>query len=310
MDIVECADMSEKCLKRMGIQVQESNSEMVSLIKDRVYGRLDMSQDLEDNELMDVIDECVLEESRITMIPIRQRQELAETVFNAIRRLDVLQDILEDDSITEIMINGKDNIFIERNGRIEKSGKVFDSDARLEDIAQKIAALSNRIVNASVPIVDTRLADGSRVCIILPPVALNGPIITVRKFFEIPLTIEKLIELGSVNTEVAAVLEKAVKAKYNLFISGGTGSGKTTFLNVLSNFIPKDERIVTIEDSAELQLKKVENIVRLEARNANVEGKNAITIRDLIKASLRLRPDRILCKFRVPTSQTSIFSSF
>ena len=199
--------MSEKCLKRMGIQVQESNSEMVSLIKDRVYGRLDMSQDLEDNELMDVIDECVLEESRITMIPIRQRQELAETVFNAIRRLDVLQDILEDDSITEIMINGKDNIFIERNGRIEKSGKVFDSDARLEDIAQKIAALSNRIVNASVPIVDTRLADGSRVCIILPPVALNGPIITVRKFFEIPLTIEKLIELGSVNTEVAAFLE-------------------------------------------------------------------------------------------------------
>lgn len=278
----------------MGIQVQESNSEMVSLIKDRVYGRLDMSQDLEDNELMDVIDECVLEESRITMIPIRQRQELAETVFNAIRRLDVLQDILEDDSITEIMINGKDNIFIERNGRIEKSDKVFDSDARLEDIAQKIAALSNRIVNASVPIVDTRLADGSRVCIILPPVALNGPIITVRKFFEIPLTIEKLIELGSVNTEVAVFLEKAVKAKYNLFISGGTGSGKTTFLNVLSNFIPKDERIVTIEDSAELQLKNVENIVRLEARNANVEGKNAITIRDLIKASLRLRPDRII----------------
>jgi pilus assembly protein CpaF len=259
-----------------------------------VYERLDNSVDIDNDELWKVIEQCILEESHRCIIPVDRRQRVGEAVFNAMRRLDVLSDILTDDSITEIMINGMDSIFIERNGRIEKSEKIFESEQRLSDIAQKIAALSNKIVNASVPIVDTRLSDGSRVSIVLPPIALNGPVITIRKFFEIPLTIEKLIEIGSVTPEVAEFLKKAVRAKYNIFVSGGTGSGKTTFLNVLSNFIPKDERVITIEDSAELQLKNVENLVRLEARNANVEGKNAITIRDLIKASLRMRPDRII----------------
>lgn len=270
------------------------DTKLIPIIKERVYGSLDMSVDVGDDELWDVIEQCIAQESRQTMMSVSTRKRVGEAVFNAIRRLDVLSDILEDDSITEIMINGQNNIFIERSGRIIRSDKTFESSERLEDIAQKIAALSNRIVNASVPIVDTRLADGSRVSIVLPPIALDGPVITIRKFFEIPLTIEKLIEMNSLTTEAAAFLEKAVRAKYNLFISGATGSGKTTFLNVLSNFIPKDERVITIEDSAELQLKNVANLVRLEARNANVEGKNAVTIRDLIRASLRMRPDRII----------------
>lgn len=272
----------------------ETDAVMVSDIRNKVYNRLDTSVDIDNDELRDIIEDCVMEESRHTIISIKQRRRICDAVFNAMRRFDVLSDMLEDDSITEIMINGTESIFFERNGHIEKSDALFESEERLADIAQKIAALSNRIVNASVPIADTRLADGSRVSIVLPPVALNGPVITIRKFFEIPITIEKLIELDSINEEVADFLEKIVKAKYNLFISGATGSGKTTFLNALSNFIPGDERVITIEDSAELQLKNVDNLVRLEARNANVEGKNAITIRDLIKASLRMRPDRII----------------
>lgn len=271
-----------------------SDAELTAEIKDMVYQRLDTSIDVDNSELWEVIENCILEKSRDVMISVDSRQRIGTAVFNAMRRLDILSDILEDDTVTEIMINGTDNIFIERNGHIEKLDKTFESEQKLSDMAQKIAALSNRIVNASVPIVDTRLSDGSRVSIVLPPIALNGPVITIRKFFEIPLTIEKLIEMGSITQEAAEFLEKAVKAKYNLFISGATGSGKTTFLNVLSNFIPKDERVITIEDSAELQLKNVDNLVRLEARNANVEGKNAITIRDLIRASLRMRPDRII----------------
>lgn len=268
--------------------------ELVVAIKNMVYERIDTSVDIDNDELHEVIENCIIEKSRSMMISVDRRQRLGTAVFNAMRRLDILSDILEDDSVTEIMINGTENIFIERNGHIERLDKMFENEQKLSDIAQKIAALSNKIVNASVPIVDTRLSDGSRVSIVLPPIALNGPVITIRKFFEIPLTIEKLIEIGSITTEAADFLEKAVKAKYNLFISGATGSGKTTFLNVLSNFIPKDERVITIEDSAELQLKNVDNLVRLEARNANVEGKNAVSIRDLIRASLRMRPDRII----------------
>ena len=273
--------------------VNNNDVELVVAIKNMVYERIDTSVDIDNDELLEVIENCIIEKSRSMMISVDRRQRLGTAVFNAMRRLDILSDILEDDSVTE-MINGTENIFIERNGHIEKLDKMFESEQKLSDIAQKIAALSNKIVNASVPIVDTRLSDGSRVSIVLPPIALNGPVITIRKFFEIPLTIEKLIEIGSITEEAADFLEKAVKAKYNLFISGATGSGKTTFLNVLSNFIPKDERVITIEDSAELQLKNVDNLVRLEARNANVEGKNAVSIRDLIRASLRMRPDRII----------------
>ena len=253
-----------------------------------------MSGDITDVALKQVIGECVQEESGLYMISIRQKEELEESVFNAIRRLDVLQELLEDDTITEIMINGKDDIFLERNGHITKWDKSFETEERLEDIAQKIASLSNKIVNISSPIADTRLEDGSRVSIVLPPVALNGPIITIRKFYKDALTMEKLIETGSLTQEAADFLKMAVKSKYNIFISGGTGSGKTTFLNALSEFIDNDERVITIEDAAELQINHVKNLVRLEARDANIEGKNEVTIRDLIRASLRMRPDRII----------------
>ena len=253
-----------------------------------------MSGDITDVALKQVIGECVQEESGLYMISIRQKEELEESVFNAIRRLDVLQELLEDDTITEIMINGKDDIFLERNGHITKWDKSFENEERLEDIAQKIASLSNKIVNISSPIADTRLEDGSRVSIVLPPVALNGPVITIRKFYKDALTMEKLIETGSLTQEAADFLKMAVKSKYNIFISGGTGSGKTTFLNALSEFIDNDERVITIEDAAELQINHVKNLVRLEARDANIEGKNEVTIRSLIRASLRMRPDRII----------------
>ena len=253
-----------------------------------------MSGDITDVALKQVIGECVQEESGLYMISIRQKEELEESVFNAIRRLDVLQELLEDDTITEIMINGKDDIFLERNGHITKWDKSFENEERLEDIAQKIASLSNKIVNISSPIADTRLEDGSRVSIVLPPVALNGPVITIRKFYKDALTMEKLIETGSLTQEAADFLKMAVKSKYNIFISGGTGSGKTTFLNALSEFIDNDERAITIEDAAELQINHVKNLVRLEARDANIEGKNEVTIRNLIRASLRMRPDRII----------------
>ncbi len=253
-----------------------------------------MSTDIDDKDLRNVIEECVQEESKVYIIPLRQREVIEESVFNAIRRLDILQEILEDDSITEIMINGSKDIFIERDGSLQRWDKHFETTDKLEDVAQKIAALSNKIVNTSIPIVDTRLDDGSRVSIVLPPIAIDGPVITIRKFYDDPLTMDKLIALHSVTQEAAKFLEKAVKAKYNIFISGATGSGKTTFLNVLSNYIPNGERVITIEDSAELQIKNIDNLVRLEARKSNIEGKNEITIRDLIKASLRLRPDRIV----------------
>ena len=206
----------------------------------------------------------------------------------------MLQELVEDSTVTEIMINGAKNIFIERRGRITKCDQEFESDSRLQDVIQTIVSGTNRIVNESSPIVDARLEDGSRVNVVLPPIALDGPILTIRKFPDQPITMEGLIGFGALTPEVANFLRTLVEAKYNIFISGGTGSGKTTFLNALSNYIPEDERIITIEDSAELQIRSIDNLVRLECRNANVEGKNAITIRDLIKSSLRMRPDRIV----------------
>lgn len=253
-----------------------------------------MGCDISDEQINQVIDECIYEKSQGILLSIAQKEQLKQQLFNAIRKLDILEELLADPDITEIMINGYQNIFIEKNGHIKKWNKEFDSPSRLEDIAQKIAGISNRLVNESNPIVDTRLADGSRVNIVLPPVALNGPVITIRKFYKTPLTIEKLIEINALTLEAAEFLEKAVRARYNIFISGGTGSGKTTFLNALSNYIPKDERIITIEDSAELQIQGVANLVCLESRNANMEGENAVSIRDLIRTSLRMRPDRII----------------
>lgn len=263
-------------------------------IRHKVYQNLDVGHDITDDELYQVIDRCIYEESREKIISIRQKEELRSRLYNSIKKLDILQELLDDDEITEIMVNGTECIFYEKQGRIKKWGRQFESEEKLADIAQRIAAMSNRMVNEASPIVDTRLNDGSRVNIVLPPVAIDGPVITIRKFYDTPLTIERLIELGSITPEAACFLEKLVKSRYNIFISGGTGSGKTTFLNVLSDYIPSDERVITIEDSAELQLHNISNMVRLEARMANAEGGNAVSIRDLIKSSLRMRPDRIV----------------
>lgn len=268
--------------------------ELYKQIRHNVYQNLDIARNITDDELYSVIDNCIYDVSRQKIISIRQKEELRNRIYNSIKKLDILQELLENPDITEIMVNGKDNIFYEKSGYIEKWNKHFDSEQKLADIAQRIAAMSNRMVNEACPIVDTRLEDGSRVNIVLPPVAMDGPVITIRKFYDKPLTIDRLIELGSITEEAAHFLEKLVKSRYNIFISGGTGSGKTTFLNVLSDYIPDDERVITIEDSVELQLHNIKNLVRLEARMANSEGNNAVAIRDLIKSSLRMRPDRIV----------------
>lgn len=227
-------------------------------------------------------------------IPIKVKKDIRKCIMNEIIGYDVISELLENDDITDIMVNGESDIFYERNGKIHRYGKCFSSSAKLFDIIQHIAAGHNRIVNESEPIVDVRLKDGSRVNIVLPPVAINGPVVTIRKFPKHDFTLEKLIEIGSITKEAADFLKKLVHSRYNIFISGGTGTGKTTFLNALSNYIPSDERIVTIEDSAELRIQGIENIVSLETRNANFEGNNEITMRDLIKSSLRMRPDRII----------------
>jgi pilus assembly protein CpaF len=259
-----------------------------------VLANIDLSREVKDEELLDMIDETLKVRSQVTYISMKERQRLRKDLFNAIRRLDILQELLEDDTITEIMINSSRQIFIEREGSISKVNQQFESEKKLEDIIQQIASSANRIVNESSPIVDAKLADGSRVNIVLPPIAVDGPVVTIRKFPKETMTMERLIELGSISQEAADFLKKLVIAGYNIFVSGGTGTGKTTFLNALSNYIPKDERIITIEDSAELQIRNIPNIVRLEARNANIEGKNQINLRELIKASLRMRPDRII----------------
>ena len=267
-------------------------------LQEMVIKKIDLSRELRDEEILEVIDEVILSQSSKSYVSMQDKRRIRKEIFNAIRRLDILQELIEDASITEIMINGADHIFIEQNGKIRPWNKQFESEKKLEDVVQQIVSRSNRIINESSPIVDVRLSDGSRVNIVLAPVALDGPIVTIRKFPENPITMKKLIEIESVSGEVAIFLEKLVIAGYNIFISGGTGSGKTTFLNALSNFIPKEERVITIEDSAELQIRNIPNLVKLEVRNANVEGKNAVTIRDLIKSSLRMRPERIKMKRR------------
>lgn len=263
-------------------------------IKESVMSRVEPARETGEEELYEIIDCAIKECSAKTMISAGDKAIYRRKIFNDIKRLDILQELIEDDGITEIMINGWDTVFIERDGKISRWDKHFESPKRLKDIVQRIAAASNKIVNEAVPISDTRLADGSRVNIVMNPVAVNGPIVTIRKFYDTPLSMERMIELGSLSRQTADFLQKLVIAKYNIFISGGTGSGKTTFLNALSNYIPSDERVITIEDSAELKLSGIDNLVRLEARSANIEGGNEITIRDLIKSALRMRPDRII----------------
>ncbi|HPC99866.1 MAG TPA: CpaF family protein [Acetivibrio sp.] len=267
--------------------------EIVISIRDHIYANLSLSE-LGDEELRQEIENIVLQRTSDTYLSIEDKISIIEQVFSAIRGLGVLDSIIDDESITEVMINGPDNIFIERKGKVAKLDQKFESGRKLEDVIQKIVGSVGREVNQANPIVDARLKDGSRVNVVLPPISLKGPVVTIRRFSKTPMTIEKLIEFGSITEEIAEKLELLVRAKYNIFISGGTGSGKTTFLNALSNFIPKDERIITIEDSAELQIKGVDNLVSLETRNANVTGSGRISIRDLIKASLRMRPDRIV----------------
>mgnify|MGYP002754861685 FL=1 len=249
---------------------------------------------LKDEELYSKIEKLVSEQLGDVYISIKERVNLTDELYSSIRGLGLLDMIIKDDDITEVMINGTDEIFIERNGKIEKLNQSFDSQRKLEDIIQRIVGRAGREVNQSNPIVDTRLPDGSRVSVVLPPVALKGPTLTIRKFSKTPMTVEQLIKYKSITPQIAKVLETLVKAKYNIFISGGTGSGKTTFLNALSNYIPKTERVITIEDSAELQIVGIENLVKLETRNSNSSGKGMITIRDLIKTSLRMRPERII----------------
>lgn len=267
--------------------------QFVADIKRYVSENLSLSQ-INDDELEEKIEEIVLSRIGDMYCSIEQRVSIVQQVYSSIRGFGLLDSIISDDTITEVMINGPDNVFIEQNGRLFKMDKHFESQRKLEDVIQRIVGLAGREVNQANPICDTRLPDGSRVNVVLPPIALCGPTLTIRKFSKTPMTIEKLIQYGSITQEIADKLEILVRAKYNIFISGGTGSGKTTFLNALSNYIPKDERVITIEDSAELQITGVDNLVSLETRNANTSGAGQITIRDLIKSSLRMRPERII----------------
>lgn len=271
----------------------EQEQALISEIRSYITSSVSLTQ-LSDTALEEQIESIVSQKTANMYCPISQKVSIAQQIYSSIRGLGLLDNIISDDNITEVMINGPDDIFIEKKGKLYKLNKRFESQRRLEDIIQKIVGQAGREVNQANPICDTRLPDGSRVNVVLPPIALCGPTITIRKFSKTPMTIEKLIEYGSITKEIADKLRFLVKSKYNIFISGGTGSGKTTFLNALSNYIPKDERVITIEDSAELQIVGVQNLVRLETRNANAAGAGEITIRDLIKSSLRMRPERIV----------------
>ena len=272
----------------------KSDTSQKEIILQRIHQKLDYSREMKDEEIKGLIGESLAEYARESFLSLEQKESLGRELFFAIRKLDILQEILEDQEITEIMINGADSIFVEKRGTLYPWQDHFSSKEKLEDIIQQITAKCNRVVNESSPIVDARLEDGSRVNVVLAPVALNGPILTIRRFPQKPFSMEELIRIGSLNAEAAFFLKVLVQAGYNILVSGGTGSGKTTFLNALSQYIPREERIITIEDSAELQIIDTPNLVRLETRNATAEGCSGITIRDLIRTSLRMRPDRII----------------
>jgi pilus assembly protein CpaF len=272
----------------------ETREELKRRLQNKLAESIDYSREISDEEILDLIDDLLVQENCRAPLSLADRSRLRKDLFHAIRKLDVLQELVDEPRITEIMINGPERIFIEQDGRLYESDLKFDSGEKLQNVIQQIVADCNRVVNEASPIVDARLRNGARVNVVLNPVALNGPIVTIRRFPDKPITMEDLISFGSITSEVCDWLRKLVQAKYNIFISGGTGSGKTTFLNALSNYIPAEERIITIEDSAELQIRNIPNLVRMETRNANVEGCQEITIRDLIKTSLRMRPDRII----------------
>lgn len=274
----------EQAAKRKGIR-----EELRQQIREEVSG----SQGISDEELYDMIDRLIMEKGAREYLPLKERIELRTGLFNSFRKLDILQQLIDDPDITEVMINGPEHIFIEKKGAMELWDQEFESQEQLEDMIQQMVSRVNRTVNVASPIADARLPDGSRVHVVLPPVSLEGPAVTIRKFPR-KITMDMLIESGTVSREAAGFLKKLVRSGYNIFISGGTNSGKTTFLNALSAFIPQDERVITIEDSAELQIQQVKNLIRLETRTANPQGEGAITIGDLIRASLRMNPDRII----------------
>ena len=256
--------------------------------------KLDLARELTDEEILEEIDTLIQERMRDSCLSLKEKVQLRQELFHSVRKLDVLQELIEDETVTEIMVNGPDAIFVERAGKLSRWEKTFTSGEKLEDVIQQIVGKCNRVVNESMPIVDARLENGARVNAVVRPVALNGPILTIRRFPDTPITMEKLIALGSLPAECAEFLKTLVRARYSMVIGGGTGSGKTTFLGALSNFIPSDERLITIEDNAELKIQGIENLVRLEAKMANTEGATSVTIRDLIKTALRMRPDRIV----------------
>ena len=269
-------------------------NELKQRLREEVVSSFDYSEEITEEDLLRRIDRVIMQAAKENFLTLERKEKLRRELYASIRGLDILEEVLLEDSVTEIMINGFEDIFLEERGKIHRWERKFESRQKLEDIVQLIVAKANRIVNEANPIVDARLEDGSRVNVILPPVALNGPIVTIRKFSKEPFTMEKLIELGAITKDAAEFLRLLVEAKYNIFICGGTGSGKTTFLNALTAFIPKQERIITIEDAAELKVNGIENLVRLEVRNKNTEGTGEISIRELIRSSLRMRPDRII----------------
>ena len=272
---------------------REEKSKIVEEIRKKILEATNFAV-MSETDLEDTILQMLEEMFQDVYIPMEEKADITDQVYSAIRGLGILDSIIHDDTITEVMINGPDHVFIEQNGKVRRISDTFENEQKLEDIIQRVVGMAGREVNQANPIVDTRLPDGSRVNVVLPPISLKGAIVTIRKFSKEPMTIAKLIEYGSIAQEIADVLEILVKAKYNIFICGGTGSGKTTFLNAVSHFIPKDERIITIEDSAELQIEGLDNLVSLETRNANTAGVGAVTIRDLIRSSLRMRPERII----------------
>lgn len=274
--------------------MKEDWEKLRARLRNRVQDRLDLSRELTDEEVQALIDEEIMACSRSSYLLLEEKLRMQKELFHAMRRLDILQELIEDPEVTEIMVNGPDHIFIEKKGRIFRWERRFSTRIQLEDVVQQIVSFCNRSVTKASPIADARLADGSRVNIVLDPVALNGPVITIRRFPEEPVRIAQLVSWGSLTEEAVEFLKAAVQAGYNIFVSGGTGSGKTTFLNALSEFIPETARVITIEDNAELQLDRVRNLVTLEARGANLEGEREITIRDLIRTALRMRPDRII----------------
>lgn len=268
--------------------------EFLQKLQQQIMEDLDFGEELSDAQLKELIGKHLLEKDKNYQFTLMQRKQIGKEIFDSLRKLDVLQDLIDDDEVTEIMVNGPKDIFVEKQGRLFRTNLRFESREKLLHVINQIVSSCNRVVNESSPIVDARLKNGARVNVVLYPIALNGPILTIRRFPDNPITMDRLIELGAVSREAVDFLEKAVRAKYNILVSGGTGSGKTTFLNALSQYIPEDERIITIEDSAELQIRGIGNLIRMETRNNNLEGGRGITIRDLIKTSLRMRPTRII----------------